>query len=96
MESPDPSYLNDVFVCLLYFYLYPVDKKHPAFSNIQGNQFIMAVFFCYLVKSDLPSVRYCTRAQDKSLFPRYRKKMAIFNWSFFILPDFRLLLFFMF
>ena len=29
-------------------------------SILQGDQLNMAVFFCYLVESDLSCVRYCT------------------------------------
>ena len=40
--------------------------------------------FWYLEKSDLTRVGYCTRVQctlDKSIFTRYEKNTAMFNWS---------------
>ena len=53
------------------------------------------IFFCQLVKTkdiiafksivktDLASVRYCmyTNTQDRSLFTRYQKRTAMYNWS---------------
>ena len=48
----------------------------------------MAMFFWNLAKSDLFSVGYCTRVhRDKSLFTRYQKHTAMYNWLPFIRSD---------
>ena len=39
-----------------------------VFMKFQGDQLNMAVFFWYLVKGDLPSLRNCTRVQWTSHF----------------------------
>ena len=52
-------------------------------KNIQGDQLKMAVFFWYLEKGDLPSVHMYVqwRTLDESLYTRYQKNTAMFNWS---------------
>ena len=45
--------------------------------QLQADQLYMAVYFWYLVKIDLSSVRYCT----KSFFTRFQKQAAMYNWS---------------
>ena len=54
------------------FLIHPITFVHALFyinitiCMIQGDQLNMTVFFCYLVKSDLSSVRYRTRVHRKS------------------------------
>ena len=40
----------------------------------------MAVYFCYIVKSDLSSVQY-VNVNTWLLFPRSLKNTAMFDWS---------------
>ena len=47
---------------------------------VQGDQLNMAVFFWYLVKSDLSSAQLYTCTLDKSHFKSYQKNTALFNW----------------
>ena len=50
---------------------------------VQGDQLNMAIFFCYVVKSDLSMVysTVYTRTLDKSLITRYKKHTDMYNWS---------------
>ena len=54
-----------------------------AKPKIQGDQLNMAAFFWYLVKSylSMQCTLLFTFSLDKSLFTRYQKKTAMFNWS---------------
>ena len=55
---------------------------HTVHSLIQGDQLNIAVLFWYLVKSDLSSVRYCTRIHWTSHFlQRTRNTRRIEGWG---------------
>ena len=56
-----------------------------AQPQVKPDQINMDVFFWYLVKTDLSSIRYCTL--DKSHFTGYKKHPAMFNWSLCTLTD---------
>ena len=50
-------------------------------SQLQGNHLNMSVFIWYLVKSDLSSIRYCTRVHwIFFFFSGYQNNTAMFNW----------------
>ena len=73
---------------MVYFMVPTCQQLHSVEIHIQDDQINKAVFFWYLVKRDLSSVRYCTYTctLDKSRFPRYQKNSAMLNWSPCMLP----------
>ena len=61
------------------FYVEQLLIKYNA-TKVKGDELNMAVSFWYLGKSDLSSLHVYT-VQFCTLFPRYKKNTAMFNWS---------------
>ena len=61
------------------------DFRYNGFIDIllmvQGDQLYMAVCFCYLVKFDLSSVRYCTIAYTSSTYYKVPEQHEHVIWS---------------
>ena len=91
---PPPTHLYNLIINvargeIIMHNLYANLVWHKMFFKLNTTDFIqsdkktMAVFFWYLVKSDLTSVRYIlySRIQNKSLFTRFQYNTAMFIWS---------------
>ena len=65
----------------LHYATYSIYFKFFIMVQIQGDQRKMAVFFWYLVKRVTCPASVPTEHVQKSLYTRYQKNTAMFNWS---------------